>query len=86
MLLPDRRPEIDYPTVWSYQVIGSDEVRVRGAVAGVVLEREHTLRLTKKSSTGKYVSLLLEVRVGDEAERLAIFEALAAHADVRIVL
>jgi putative lipoic acid-binding regulatory protein len=84
--LPDRRPEIDYPTLWSYQVIGSDEARVRGAVAEVVLEREHTLRLTKTSRTGKYCSLLLELVVVDEADRLALFEALAAHDDVRIVL
>ena len=86
MQLPDRRPEIDYPTSWSYQVIGGDEESVRRAVAEVVLERRHTLRLTNKSRTGKYCSLLLELEVVDEADRLALFEALAAHADVRIVL
>lgn len=86
MQLPDRRPEIDYPATWSYQVIGSDEALVREAVASVVLEREHSLRLTNTSRTGKYISLRLELTVVDEADRLAIFEALAAHAHVRIVL
>ena len=86
MQLPDRRPEIEYPALWSYQVIGTDEGLVRRAVGEVVLERAHTLKLTKTSRTGKYCSLLLEVTVVDEAERLALFEALAAHADVRIVL
>jgi putative lipoic acid-binding regulatory protein len=84
--LPDRRPEIDYPTTWSYQVIGSDEELLRRAVAEVLAGREHTLRLTNASRTGKYISLRLELTVVDEAERLAIFEALAAHAAVRIVL
>jgi putative lipoic acid-binding regulatory protein len=86
MRLPDRRPQIEYPCVWSYQVIGSDEGLVRSAVAGIVLERIHTLELTKTSRTGKYCSLLLEVEVAGEAERLAIFEALAAHEAVSIVL
>ena len=86
MQLPDRRPEIDYPTTWSYQVIGSDEALVRAAVASVVLEREHSLRLTNTSRTGKYISLRLELTVADEDDRLAVFEALAAHAHVRIVL
>ena len=67
-------------------MIGSDEALVRGAVAEVILERRHTLRLTNRSRTGKYCSLLLELVVVDESDRLALFEALAAHADVRIVL
>lgn len=86
MLLPDRRPEIDYPTAWSYQVIGSDEALVRMAVADVVRKREHSLHLTNTSRTGKYCSLRLELVVVDEADRLALFQALAAQAAVRIVL
>ncbi len=86
MQLPGRRPAIDYPCVWSYQVIGADEARLRGAIASAVGAREHALRLTKRSSSGKYCSLLLEVGVEDEAQRLAIFEALAGHRDVRFVL
>ena len=86
MLLPDRRPEIDYPTLWSYQVIGSDEMLVRSAVAELLVQRQHSLRLTKTSRTGKYCSLLLELVVLDEADRLSIFRALATHTAVRIVL
>lgn len=86
MLLPDRRPEIDYPTSWSYQVIGSDEALVRAAVAGIVATREHTLLLTKTSRTGKYCSLRLELVVADEVDRLGLFQALATHESVRFVL
>jgi len=84
--LPDRRPEIDYPTTWSYQLIGSDEALVRAAVAAIVAAREHTLQLTKTSRTGKYCSLRLEIVVADEADRLGLFQALATHAAVRFVL
>ena len=86
MLLPDRRPEIDYPTTWSYQLIGSDEALVRSAVAEIVAAREHTLQLTKTSRTGKYCSLRLEIVVADEADRLGLFQALATHSAVRFVL
>jgi putative lipoic acid-binding regulatory protein len=86
VLLPDRRPQIDYPITWSYQVIGSDEALMREAVARLVAARAHTLERTKTSRTGKYCSLRLELVVVDEADRLALFEALATHAAVRFVL
>ncbi len=86
MELPDRRPSIDYPCVWSYQVIGSDEQRLRAAIAAAVGARQHSLRLTKRSASGRYCSLLLEVGVADEAERLALFESLASLQDARFVL
>jgi putative lipoic acid-binding regulatory protein len=86
VLLPDRRPEIEYPSAWSYQVIGLDEGLVRAAIAEIVAGRAHTLVLTKTSRTGKYCSLRLEIEVADEPDRLALFKALATHAAVRFVL
>ena len=86
MLLPDRRPQIEYPITWSYQLIGSDGARMREAVASIVAARAHTLELSKTSRTGKYCSLRLEIEVADEADRLALFQALATHAAVRFVL
>lgn len=86
MHLPDERPRIDYPADWIYQVIGADEERLRKAVREVAGDRPHVLALSKTSRTGKYVSLEVQVRVRDERERLDVFEALAAHSEVRIVL
>jgi uncharacterized protein len=81
-----RRPEIAYPCRWSYRVIGSDEVRLRAAVVAVVGENEHTLVLALQSPGGKYRSLELNVLVSDEAQRLAVFDALVKHPDVRFVI
>ena len=86
MQLPDERPKIEYPADWTYQVIGAHEERLRQAVREVAGGRPHVLELSKTSRTGKYVSLKVEVRVRDERERLDVFEALAAHSEVRIVL
>ena len=67
-------------------MIGSDEALMREVVAGLVATRAHTLELSKTSRTGKYCSLRLEIEVADEADRLALFQALATHAAVRFVL
>ncbi|MCE9594740.1 MAG: DUF493 domain-containing protein [Planctomycetes bacterium] len=81
-----RRPEITYPCRWSYRVIGADEVRLRAAAEEVLGRTEHTLVLALQSSGGKYRSLELDVLVRDEAHRLAVFDALVKHPDVRFVI
>jgi putative lipoic acid-binding regulatory protein len=80
------RPDISYPCVWEYTVIGVGEDGMRHAVAAAVAECEHTVAPSNTSRTGKYCSLRLEVAVGDEAERDRIFQALAAHDEVTMVI
>ena len=81
----ERKPEIDYPCPWSYRIIGSDEAQMRVAVREIVGERDYKLELSNESHGGKYRSLELEVVVVDEAQRLAIFDALRKHAQIRFV-
>jgi len=80
----DDRPEIDYPCDWEWTLVGRDEASLRDAVA-LVLAGDYTLRVSRTSRTGKYVSLQLSARVGDEAERLAIGRTLHGHRDVLFV-
>jgi putative lipoic acid-binding regulatory protein len=82
----DRTPEIDYPTTWSYTVIGSDDGRIRFAISEIVGEREHQVRSSRRSEHGRYTSWRVDVRVADNEERLAIFKALHEHPDIRYVL
>lgn len=84
--LDDQHPEIDYPCRWTYRIIGSDEARMRAAVAEIVGATEHTLVEGLQSSGGKYRSLQLDLLVVDDAQRLAVFAALGKHPDVRFVL
>jgi putative lipoic acid-binding regulatory protein len=83
---PRIEPRIDYPCRWDYQVIGEDEQRVRIAVAGIVGNVDYMLTLAHLSKKARYCSLHLSLEVESAERRLAIFEALRRHADVRYVL
>jgi putative lipoic acid-binding regulatory protein len=84
--LDGRKPDIVYPCSWSYNVIGLDEPSLRSAVAEVLGDGVHTIAPGNASPGGKYVSLALEARVADEAQRLEIFKRLAGHPSIRFVI
>lgn len=86
MQIDGQELELDYPCRWSFTVIGSDEARLRGAVAEVVGDTDHDLVPSRRSSGGRYLSLVLSLEVRDEAHRTAIWEGLAAQAVVKFVL
>ena len=77
---------IDYPCRWDYQVIGEDEQRMRIAVAGIVGNVEYVLTLAHRSEKARYCSLHLTLQVKSAEQRVAIFEELRRHTDVRYVL
>lgn len=81
-----RGPAIDYPCPWGYKVIGSDVERLRRAVAEVIQERPHTVTPSRRSMTGKYHCLDVELVVTSEECRLEIYEGLRRHPAVKIVL
>ena len=86
--MSDEKPtlEIEYPTTWTYKVIGSDETKLRAVATEVVGPRSFQLEHSNASSSGRYVSLTVQVLVEDEAARVQIFQALKASEDVRLVL
>ncbi|HAJ27346.1 MAG TPA: DUF493 domain-containing protein [Syntrophus sp. (in: bacteria)] len=77
---------IDYPSSWSYQIIGADEDGLRRAVGEIIQDRTYRMVLSRSSEKGKYQSFQLEVVVESEGHRLAVYEALRAHPAVKIVL
>lgn len=77
---------IVYPCQWSYRVIGRDREGVRGAVEGVLSGREFLLYYSKSSTGGKYHSWNIDLVVGDEEERNAIFAQLSNHPAVMMVI
>jgi putative lipoic acid-binding regulatory protein len=77
---------ISYPCLWSYRIIGQNEMSLRAAVAVVIDKFEHRLSHANKSSSGKYQSLNLEVHVNNETERLTILENLRKQKDIKFVL
>lgn len=84
--LPDRQPEISYPTRWGYRLIGPDPDAVQAAVLEIVGAQEHTLSSSNRSTNGKFYAFALELEVADEAQRLGLFERFSAHPAIVYVL
>lgn len=79
------RPLIEYPTIWEYRVIGKDRDSLQARIAQV-LKKDFTLQEGRSSSKGKFVSLIAKVRVENQDQRDAIFQALKQSQEVIIVL
>ncbi|MEZ5979343.1 MAG: DUF493 domain-containing protein [Planctomycetota bacterium] len=62
-------PHIDYPRSWQFTLFGSDEDAMRADVERVLAGRRFTLDFSRRSSGGKYLSLMVELEVGGSAER-----------------
>lgn len=80
------KPIIEYPTTWEYKVIGEDPQRVAAAVASVIGDEPYEISPSHRSATGKYHSFNVEMIVRDESHRTSVFESIAAHPDVIMVL
>ena len=77
---------IEYPCTWCYKLITEHEDHTKAAIKDVISEREHTLKPSNASKSGKYVSMNLELLIQNEDERNFIFEALKKHQQIKMVL
>jgi uncharacterized protein len=82
----DKKPEIDYPCLWVYKVIGNDPESVREAITAACTSNPVKISPSHSSSGGKYWSLKAELEVKDENMRLAIYQSLTRHPAVKLVL
>lgn len=80
-----KKPEIIYPCLWLYKVIGEDAIALARAI-NTVCPAPAVIVPSKTSSGGKYCSLNVEIEVADEAARLAIYQNLKNHLAVKMVL
>jgi len=81
-----RRPDINYPTVWQFKIIGTDRKELVKAVKRSVQEQPHSLQDSNVSSGGKYISMSLELIVESNEHRLQILNELAGNKSVKVVL
>jgi putative lipoic acid-binding regulatory protein len=82
----ERGCKIEYPCRWTYKIIGSDLELMRRAVAQIIEDREYTINLSRSSKGAKYHSLNLQMNIGDDENRVEIYEALRKHPAIQFVL
>jgi len=80
------RPKIDYPCPWQYKIIGESATAITRLVADQVHEQHYTLTRSNVSSSGRYISMSLELVVYSEERRLELYRVLAEDPTVRVVL
>jgi uncharacterized protein len=80
------KPEIVYPCRWIYKLFGTDQDKMRDAVAETLGKTEYTLVLSRSSRHRKYHCMNLSVLVKSEDNRTQIYEALMTHKDFVLIL
>jgi len=80
------KPEIVYPCRWQYRLIGEERMAIIEAVSTVVDITTCSIGEGNVSSTGRYLSVNVEMTVNDEAERLRFYQLFAENQAIRVVL
>ena len=80
------RPEIDYPCPWLFKVIGLSCREIERAIEEVVGVSSYSITYSNVSTSGKYHSLNLEMEVISEEHRLGLYQNLADHDSIKVVI
>ncbi|MDA3972065.1 MAG: DUF493 family protein [Desulfobulbaceae bacterium] len=81
-----KKPEIIYPCAWQYTLIGNDISAITQASVEILAEAKYSISESKKSSSGKYVSMNLEIAVTCQDHRDSIFMQFREHIDIKFVI
>lgn len=82
----EKKPEIDYPCVWQYKVIGQDQHLIQEAIKEICNPVPVAITYSHSSSSGKYHSFNAEIEVQDDEGRVSIYNALHNHSAIKVVL
>jgi len=78
--------EVKYPCSWEYKIIGDNEDSLRSEVSKLFGDVDYNLDYSKQSSSGKFVSLNLEITVSSEEEKNEIYSSLKKNHFIKMVL
>jgi putative lipoic acid-binding regulatory protein len=84
--LHKKNNELEFPTEWTYTIIGVEKALMTAAVESIITTEKYTLRDSKRSSGGKYLSLEIHLRVQNKEQKDHFYTALASNKDIKIVL
>ncbi len=82
----DKKLELEYPCSWCFKIIGEDRVLIERLVCEMMQDRDHTLTHSNSSSSGKYLSLNLDLVVQSDDDRETLFKTLRDSEHVKRVL
>ncbi len=85
-ILEGKKLELEYPASWQYKIIGIDENEMHTHTVRILKEKPFSLMPSNKSSSGKFVSLTLEVMIYSDDERLYIYEELRKTQCIKYIL
>ncbi len=83
---PSQKAELEFPAEWIYTIIGNDSGAMTAAVASIFTTSSYSLKDSKKSSGGKYVSLEIQIRVESKEQKDHWYHVLASSKDIKMVL
>lgn len=84
--LDDKKLELTYPCNWNYKVIVEAHIDISMVTSSVLGEREHSVKKTNNSKTGKYQSHNVSLLVHNDDDRHTIFEMFKKEQHVKMVL
>lgn len=84
--LSNEKLELNYPCSWPYKLVVLEKTDIKSAITDVISEREHTIKKSKTSSKGKFVSYILELIVHNEDDRKVLYEMLGNHKDIKMIV
>ena len=86
IMTEQEQPKINYPCPWQYKLIGNDINSIKQAIIDIIADHEHTVAHSNTSSSGKYISLNLELEVHSEEHRDLFFFKFREHIDIKFVI
>lgn len=69
-----QKAEITYPVKWSYKLVGRDAEAIQESISPLLQHKEHAIKHSNQSKTGKFVSISCEMLIMHEEERLYFYE------------
>ena len=78
--------KLNYPCKWEYKTVLESQHNIKEIVKSVLDAREHSIKKSNNSKTGKYQSHTVTTLVHSDEDRKAVFEELKNHESIKFVL
>ncbi len=82
--MSNERPDIKYPCMWGFRIIGEDKEKMRNAVKECI--DNQNVNVEDNNQKGKYYTQKFEAYCTSEEERNEFFKRLNKHKDIKFVL